>query len=985
MQSGELIDEVEETKVYTLDGNPKIDSFFNRDGLLLKTYAWIVKNAIGIVLLIHGISVHTRLAFLKHNVEIVNSDRAILLDRDNFYVYKDSWVEEFNKNGYSVYGIDLQSHGLSEGVENLRCHIDNFDTLVDDVICYLNRIHKKINEGEEEEGEEGEEEDDDDESIWGNETDNDIFFDTLEEIKDDDKFFDCFESINDLKKHEENNKNFDTLNDDLACDSIPPQLIEPLNEFFNGVVDGLNEIIEEETNKKINEGADKEADEGVDKEADEGADKEADEGADKEADEGADKEADEGADKEADEGVDKEADEEADEEVDKEADEGVDKEADEGVDKEADEGVDKEADEGVDKEADEGVDKEADEGVDKGVDKVADEESDETNKEKNKDTSNKGINDILKETSGNNTTKEIVDEIIKKLGKITVTDENSEHNSAINELTNKDISDIISEKSCLINSEPNTETTSEKDDVNRDVISIDSYDVTGVALTDTTLEINTENGTKKKKKKKGYRFFNKKNKTHSETTTENDEKSENNDKLRKKSKENIDVNEVSVENNKESSNKGTNDISKEIYNDITKDNVSEPVKEIVNTEVGNENSEHNGATRELTNKDISDIISEKSCLINSEPNTETTSEKDDVNRDVISINSYYVTGKESTDITLEINTESSKKKKKKKKGYRFFNKKNKTHSETTTENNETDNEKSVMNEDSIKSNESFNTDEESIKINNKNEKKKKKSKKKHIKSYKKNELSNETNDDKIFEIHKTSKVNDAKCKKSSNKKSLPIYIIGSSMGANIAMRTLQILKKSDNQHKKLNIKGCIALSSMIHIHNLPPTTSFTFKYILLVISNLLAALFPKVRIQQKVGSSKYKYNNYVWDIRRFDKMICNQQFTYKTGHELLRAMYNLYNDMEYMPRNVPILFVHSKDDILCAYDGVVTFFNLLRIKNKELFTVEKRDHLLVWEPESEVIVNKILNWLSDVSLIIDDDTDDTNDYDNFLD
>ncbi|CAA9990285.1 lysophospholipase, putative [Plasmodium knowlesi strain H] len=132
-------------KPYTrLDGKPKLDSFFNKDGLLLRSYGWLVKNAIGIIILIHGLCSHARLNFLRHNVHIVSNDKAILKDGNNFYVYEDSWIEHFNKNGYSVYALDLQGHGLSDGWDNLKANVKNFDDFAYDVMQYIARIQDSL-------------------------------------------------------------------------------------------------------------------------------------------------------------------------------------------------------------------------------------------------------------------------------------------------------------------------------------------------------------------------------------------------------------------------------------------------------------------------------------------------------------------------------------------------------------------------------------------------------------------------------------------------------------------------------------------------------------------------------------------------------------------------------------------------------------------------------------------------------------------------
>lgn len=143
-----MVEETVKTKsnrVIKSDGNPKVDNFHNKDGLLIKTYAWTVSNPVGIIVLVHGLKSNVKLDYLRHNVEISpDYKKATLKDGDDFYVYKGSWVETLNKNNYSVYSLDLQGHGSSEGWKDLKAHVNKFDDLVYDVIQYINRIHDLI-------------------------------------------------------------------------------------------------------------------------------------------------------------------------------------------------------------------------------------------------------------------------------------------------------------------------------------------------------------------------------------------------------------------------------------------------------------------------------------------------------------------------------------------------------------------------------------------------------------------------------------------------------------------------------------------------------------------------------------------------------------------------------------------------------------------------------------------------------------------------
>ncbi|KEG02411.1 hypothetical protein YYE_03150 [Plasmodium vinckei vinckei] len=137
-------DELRSTRVRKLDGDPKVGWFRNKNGLLLKTYGWLVQNAIGIILLIHGFKSHARLTYMKINIKMPNGNEDLVVDNDNYYVYKDSWIEKFNQHGYSVYTLDLQGHGESQSLGNLRGDINCFDDLVGDVIQYMNQIYDEI-------------------------------------------------------------------------------------------------------------------------------------------------------------------------------------------------------------------------------------------------------------------------------------------------------------------------------------------------------------------------------------------------------------------------------------------------------------------------------------------------------------------------------------------------------------------------------------------------------------------------------------------------------------------------------------------------------------------------------------------------------------------------------------------------------------------------------------------------------------------------
>ncbi|SBS99344.1 PST-A protein [Plasmodium malariae] len=103
--------------------------------------------------------------------------------------------------------------------------------------------------------------------------------------------------------------------------------------------------------------------------------------------------------------------------------------------------------------------------------------------------------------------------------------------------------------------------------------------------------------------------------------------------------------------------------------------------------------------------------------------------------------------------------------------------------------------------------------------------------------------------------------------------------------------------------------------------------------------------------------------SYVNDVQNFDKIRSKKGITVIFGYVLLRDMYNLENDMKHIPKDIPILFVHSKQDSVCRYRSVSSFFNRLNNDNKELHTLEKMDHKIVVEPGNEKIIKKIFYWI----------------------
>ncbi|KAL4858716.1 Protein Hikeshi [Chlorella vulgaris] len=94
----------------------------NKDGLALQTYFWPAADAKAVVLFVHGHGAHLMFEILRQT------------SLGQPMQYGGSWVEQWNKRGISVCGLDLQGCGRSEGKGGLRFFIERFEDYVADVL-----------------------------------------------------------------------------------------------------------------------------------------------------------------------------------------------------------------------------------------------------------------------------------------------------------------------------------------------------------------------------------------------------------------------------------------------------------------------------------------------------------------------------------------------------------------------------------------------------------------------------------------------------------------------------------------------------------------------------------------------------------------------------------------------------------------------------------------------------------------------------------
>ncbi|GMH39286.1 hypothetical protein BSKO_07184 [Bryopsis sp. KO-2023] len=85
----------------------------------------------------------------------------------------------------------------------------------------------------------------------------------------------------------------------------------------------------------------------------------------------------------------------------------------------------------------------------------------------------------------------------------------------------------------------------------------------------------------------------------------------------------------------------------------------------------------------------------------------------------------------------------------------------------------------------------------------------------------------------------------------------------------------------------------------------------------------------------------------------------------RVASEFLKAADWVVREMDNM--SFPFFCVHSQDDTMCDLDGSKALFEKCKSEDKELEIVKDMWHVLVHEPGSEDILNKVLTWVHERS------------------
>ncbi|EUD63823.1 hypothetical protein C922_05798 [Plasmodium inui San Antonio 1] len=74
---------------HTSDKGKGKSNFANKQNLIPDTHQYTV-NVTGIIILIHGLNSHVRFSFLRHNIHIMDNEKAVSKDGKNYCINEDS-------------------------------------------------------------------------------------------------------------------------------------------------------------------------------------------------------------------------------------------------------------------------------------------------------------------------------------------------------------------------------------------------------------------------------------------------------------------------------------------------------------------------------------------------------------------------------------------------------------------------------------------------------------------------------------------------------------------------------------------------------------------------------------------------------------------------------------------------------------------------------------------------------------------------------
>lgn len=79
-----------------------------------------------------------------HAFGLSQEDTPTITEANYRLIYEHSWVAAWQQHGYTVFALDLQGHGLSDGWKDYRCNVYEFDDFAYDVVDIIREIRNDL-------------------------------------------------------------------------------------------------------------------------------------------------------------------------------------------------------------------------------------------------------------------------------------------------------------------------------------------------------------------------------------------------------------------------------------------------------------------------------------------------------------------------------------------------------------------------------------------------------------------------------------------------------------------------------------------------------------------------------------------------------------------------------------------------------------------------------------------------------------------------
>lgn len=130
--------------------------------------------------------------------------------------------------------------------------------------------------------------------------------------------------------------------------------------------------------------------------------------------------------------------------------------------------------------------------------------------------------------------------------------------------------------------------------------------------------------------------------------------------------------------------------------------------------------------------------------------------------------------------------------------------------------------------------------------------------------------------------------------------------------------------------------------------------------ILIAVSSLVSKLAPKLKVL-KLDSNKISRDPGEVSKYNADPLVYHDPIPARTGYELLRMMNEIKENAASF--NYPLLLLHGSGDHLTNPMGSEFFFKNISSQDKTFHRYPELFHELINEPEKEVVINDILEWV----------------------